>query len=220
MKFLPLLLALGLGASALPEPEQAHRDLQFITNKPTVKPTALPTSKPTVKPTALPTNKPTVKPTMTPTNAPTPFPTKDPLVCDATRAEACKMDPNCKSKPAGAPQGVIEEWTGRGTMNCYELGFDFGWKTGDPGCFNEIQSPFTADEETLMQTKIRDCPDCDGTVPHATYQVNCRGAEGNQFKFADITASTDMYVYAKAQSGYLFEYKAGTQLTVSVGRYI
>ena len=158
---------------------------------------------------------------MPPTPLPTPFPTKDPTICDATRADTCKADPSCKTKPGGAPKGVIEEWTNRGNMNCYDLGFDFGWKTGEPGCFNEIQSPFTADDETLMQTRIRECTDCEGTVPHATYQVNCREAEGNRFKFADITASTDMFVYAKAQtgSGYLFGYSAGTQLTVSTPGY-
>ena len=205
MKFIQastsLLLALGLGAaSALPtESEQAHRELQRTRGG---------TTRGGIRTRSSVVTKP-----------PTPAPTDAPEVCDASRADACAADPNCKAKPAGAPTGVIEEWSVSGNMNCVQLGFDFGWKTGDPGCFDEIQSPFTADGNTLIATPVRDCPDCDNSVKHATYQVNCKGAEGNQFKFAEITSSTDMYVYAKAQSGYLFEYKAGTKLTVSTPGY-
>lgn len=95
------------------------------------------------------------------------------------------------------------------------MGFDFGYKTGDPGCFQEVASPFSNDPPSLSLTERRNCPNWDCSLPgDAMYSVTCRNPEGQQFKEADISANVDMFIFVKARGGYIYEYTAGEKMTV------
>ena len=95
------------------------------------------------------------------------------------------------------------------------MGFDFGYKTGDPGCFEEDHSLFQNDPPSLSFTTARDCPNWDCSLPDdAMYSVDCRNPDGQQFREAEIAANVDMYIFVKAQGGYVYEYTAGEILTV------
>jgi hypothetical protein len=134
---------------------------------------------------------------------------------DGSRNDACASNPVCSKQTGTFPRGVIEFWDTEANINCLAMGFDFGWKTGDPGCFNEAVSPFHADGSSLGSTEARSCPNWDCSLPPtAVYSVACSTPEGAQFKEADITSNIDMHIYVKAKGGYLYEYKAGETLHV------
>ncbi|CAB9519020.1 expressed unknown protein [Seminavis robusta] len=132
---------------------------------------------------------------------------------DGAFDSGCAESTKCST--TDLPANVVEFWDVKGNVNCLQLGFDFGWKTGDPGCFDETDQAFAPNGANLGATSVRSCPNWDCSLPaSATYSVDCKNAEGAQFTDATISANLDMYVIVKAQGLYLYKYEEGTSLDV------
>lgn len=95
----------------------------------------------------------------------------------------------------GNTVGLLEVWEGNPT--CKDMGFDFGWKSPDPGCVDHEQE-FSGGYLSLTKLATA-CDNCD-TNNVGTYDLECYGQDGNQFKYANITSATDVYVFVKGGS--------------------
>lgn len=84
------------------------------------------------------------------------------------------------------------------------MGFDFGWKSPDPGCIDTAQ-PYNGGYLSMTDL-ANDCVDCD-TTNVGNYTMDCHGVEsGGQFTEVDLSSSVDVAVFIKGgkDGGHLY----------------
>jgi hypothetical protein len=126
--------------------------------------------------------------------------------------------------PSASPSESAEDTTyspttevGGSDVKCEVLGYDFGFKTPDPGCEDKLSATsFNSGYLELTHARGGE-PKCDFDNL-GTYTMDCTMEDGNsgQFLSVVITPSVDVTVIIKAgREGDFFDLKAGETYTLS-----